>query len=206
MGYLSVIDALKIKGKTVDDAAIGNDKILIYKTTGDKLVYETKPSGGGGSKSFLIPPEAMNLESGGDYGGIKSRCGCASTITSDDNKLTGITTNFIIPADYSSGLAIKLIWKRGMGSGAGNMYAKSKVEHDAAGGGWNSGSVEKAYAAYAVETGTEALTFSDLTPSLSGLAAGRFVGVQIIRNAFDALDTMDAGLDFLGILIEYTAA
>jgi len=40
-------DAQKIKGKTVDDAAIGDDKILVYKTSGSKLVYEAKPAGGG---------------------------------------------------------------------------------------------------------------------------------------------------------------
>ena len=40
-------DAQKIKGKTVDDAAIADDKILVYKTTGNKLVYEVKPTGGG---------------------------------------------------------------------------------------------------------------------------------------------------------------
>ena len=38
-------DTLKIKGKTVDDAAIGDDKILVYKVAGTKLVYEAKPSG-----------------------------------------------------------------------------------------------------------------------------------------------------------------
>lgn len=43
---VSVQDALKIKGVTVDDAAIGDDKILVYKTATSTLVYEAKPTGG----------------------------------------------------------------------------------------------------------------------------------------------------------------
>jgi hypothetical protein len=40
-------DAQKIKGKPVDGSAIGNDKILVYKQSGDKIVYEAKPAGAG---------------------------------------------------------------------------------------------------------------------------------------------------------------
>jgi hypothetical protein len=35
-------DANKIQGHTVDETAIGDDKILVYKTTGDKFIYEAK--------------------------------------------------------------------------------------------------------------------------------------------------------------------
>ena len=37
----------KVGTKTVDEALIGDDKILVYKTATSNLVYETKPSGGG---------------------------------------------------------------------------------------------------------------------------------------------------------------
>ena len=40
-------NAQKIKGKPVDDAAIGDNKILVYKQSGDKIVYEAKPAGAG---------------------------------------------------------------------------------------------------------------------------------------------------------------
>lgn len=35
-------DANKIQSHSVDETAVGNDKILVYKTTGDKFVYEAK--------------------------------------------------------------------------------------------------------------------------------------------------------------------
>jgi hypothetical protein len=35
-------DANKIQGHTVDEAAVGDNKILVYKTSGDKFVYESK--------------------------------------------------------------------------------------------------------------------------------------------------------------------
>ena len=35
-------DANKIQGHTVDETSVGNDKILVYKITGDKFVYEAK--------------------------------------------------------------------------------------------------------------------------------------------------------------------
>lgn len=35
-------DADKIQGHTVDEAAIGDDKILVYKASGDKFAYEAK--------------------------------------------------------------------------------------------------------------------------------------------------------------------
>ncbi|RXG66676.1 hypothetical protein ES695_01890, partial [Candidatus Atribacteria bacterium 1244-E10-H5-B2] len=35
----------KIKGHTVDETDIANDKILVYKTTGNKFVYEAKSGG-----------------------------------------------------------------------------------------------------------------------------------------------------------------
>ncbi len=40
-------DAGKIVTKTVDDAAIANDKILVYKTATDNFVFEAQASGGG---------------------------------------------------------------------------------------------------------------------------------------------------------------
>ena len=54
-------DAQKIKGKTVDDAAIGDDKILVYKTAGTKLVYEAKPSGGGDMYKTTYDANANNI-------------------------------------------------------------------------------------------------------------------------------------------------
>jgi len=39
-------DAQKIRGKIVDDAAIGNGKVLVYRTSGDKLQYENQAGGG----------------------------------------------------------------------------------------------------------------------------------------------------------------
>jgi len=45
-------DALKIKGKTVDDAQIGDNKILVYKSASQTLVYEDKPTGGGGAAGW----------------------------------------------------------------------------------------------------------------------------------------------------------
>ncbi|MBA7542473.1 hypothetical protein ES705_34794 [subsurface metagenome] len=41
----------KIKGHIVDEAAIADNKILVYKTTGDKFVYEVQA--GGGVTTFL---------------------------------------------------------------------------------------------------------------------------------------------------------
>jgi len=35
-------DASKIQGHIVDEAAVGDDKILVYKTSGDKFIYEAK--------------------------------------------------------------------------------------------------------------------------------------------------------------------
>lgn len=48
------INALKVKGKEVDDSAIGDNKILVYKTGSGKLEYEAKPAGGG-LGTFNIP-------------------------------------------------------------------------------------------------------------------------------------------------------
>ena len=39
-------DASKIQGHSVDEAAIANDKVLVYKVTGDKFVYESKTTPG----------------------------------------------------------------------------------------------------------------------------------------------------------------
>ena len=39
-------DADKIQGHTVDETAIGNDKVLVYKTSGTKFVYESKGTPG----------------------------------------------------------------------------------------------------------------------------------------------------------------
>jgi len=44
-------DAQKIKGKTVDDAAIGDGKFLKYQTSGDKIVYASVSGGGDMLKS-----------------------------------------------------------------------------------------------------------------------------------------------------------
>jgi len=40
-------NAIKIKDKTVDDSAIGDNRILVYKSASQTLVYEDKPTGGG---------------------------------------------------------------------------------------------------------------------------------------------------------------
>lgn len=45
-------DAEKIKGKIVDDSAIGNDKVLTYKTASDKIEYG-EVAGGGDDASLL---------------------------------------------------------------------------------------------------------------------------------------------------------
>lgn len=47
-------DAQKIKGKTVDDSAIGDDKIFVYKLATDNIVYEAKPTGGGGAAKCVF--------------------------------------------------------------------------------------------------------------------------------------------------------
>jgi len=44
-------NAVKIKGKPVDDSGIGDGKILVYRATGDKLQYET-PAGGGAAAGW----------------------------------------------------------------------------------------------------------------------------------------------------------
>lgn len=41
----SIHDAVKIKGKTVDDSAIGDNKVLTYNAAGDKIIYQA--AGGG---------------------------------------------------------------------------------------------------------------------------------------------------------------
>jgi hypothetical protein len=51
-----------VGNKQVDETNIGNNKILIYKSIQDKLVYEAKPdgSGGGGAGTgFLLLPYAV---------------------------------------------------------------------------------------------------------------------------------------------------
>jgi len=39
-------DAIRIKGKTIDDSAISDGKVLVYRTSGDKLQYEDQAGGG----------------------------------------------------------------------------------------------------------------------------------------------------------------
>jgi hypothetical protein len=46
-------DASKIQGHTVDEAAIANDKILVYKSASGTFVFEAQ-SGGGGGGDFLV--------------------------------------------------------------------------------------------------------------------------------------------------------
>jgi len=54
-------NANKIKDKTVDDAAIGDDKILVYKTSGDKIVYEAKPAGAGDMYKSTYDANSNNI-------------------------------------------------------------------------------------------------------------------------------------------------
>lgn len=44
----------EVKAKTVDDVAIGDGKILVYRTTGDKLQYEEQTGGGAPSDKTYI--------------------------------------------------------------------------------------------------------------------------------------------------------
>jgi hypothetical protein len=44
----------KVRSKVVDESAIGDDKILVFKAASDTLVYEAKPSGGSGTPEDSI--------------------------------------------------------------------------------------------------------------------------------------------------------
>ncbi len=88
-------DAVKIQGKPVNDAAIGNDKILVYKTATGTLVYEAQGAGAG-------------VNSVGEYGDgttltgdVKIQEGTNITITrSDPNNSLIITSSGGTGATY----------------------------------------------------------------------------------------------------------
>jgi len=92
-------DSLKIKGKTVDDAAIGDDKILVYKTTGTKLVYEAKPTGGG---DVVGPASSVNER-------IVLFDGVTGKLIKDAGKLLSNTANNIPILDASALLPLAQI-------------------------------------------------------------------------------------------------
>jgi len=43
----------KVRSKVVDESAIADNKILVYKSASDTLVYESKPTGGSGAPSEM---------------------------------------------------------------------------------------------------------------------------------------------------------
>ena len=81
----------KIKGHTVDETAIGDDKILVYKTTGTKFVYEAKPAAG--STTFLGLTDTP-----GDYTGKAGEILRVNT-TPDAVEFSGITIETTLAVD-----------------------------------------------------------------------------------------------------------
>jgi len=118
-------DALKIKGKTVDDSAIGDNKILVYKTATQTLVYEDKPSGGGGAAGWqncICYPWAgiAVLDEDPDF-----------TYTSEVSENAGnyievAWFDFDIPAGTIKSIFANLVWAMKI-TGSGTGYVKWQI-------------------------------------------------------------------------------
>ncbi len=74
-------NAQKIKGKTVDDAAIGDGKVLVYRTTGDKLQYEEQAGGGGADEKVKV----TSNDSVAEYLKEKLSAGVGIALTEQDD-------------------------------------------------------------------------------------------------------------------------
>jgi len=118
-------DAIKIKGKTVDDSAIGDNKILVYKTATQTLVYEDKPTGGGGAVGWdnvICYPWAgtVVLDEDPDL-----------TYTSEVSESAGVYTevawfDFDIPTGSIKSIFAHLIWAMKI-TGSGTGYVKWQI-------------------------------------------------------------------------------
>jgi len=118
-------DALKIKGKTVDDSAIADNRILVYKTATQTLVYEDKPSGGGaaaGWQNCICYPWAgvVVLDEDPDL-----------TYTSEVSENAGTYVevawfDFDLPAGSIKSIFAHLIWAMKV-TGSGTGYVKWQI-------------------------------------------------------------------------------
>lgn len=77
-------DANKIQGHSVDETALGNDKVLVYKTSGDKYVYESKTTPG--------VHAASHQDGGGDEIDLTGLSGALGD-KQDANKIQGHVVN-----------------------------------------------------------------------------------------------------------------
>ena len=125
-------------------------------------------------------------------------------MTMEDNVTDTIGTTFYVPADFASFGSIKAVLTTGVSSG--NMYWKMDANWAAVGESRETNS----------ETGTIGTTtfsgtklFHVIEPNdamaMSGLAAGDYVGITCSRQAAHANDTVNAAVDFMGLLFTYTA-
>jgi len=60
------VDGGLVGTKEVDEAAIGNDKIIVYKTASDKLEYEAKAAGSGDMTKAVYDPASKNAQLAAD--------------------------------------------------------------------------------------------------------------------------------------------
>ena len=105
----------KIKGKTVDEGAIADDKILVYKTAGTKYVFEVKPSGGASYAQTVVV-----AKSGGDYTTIQAAVDSISDSADGKRYLIKVYPGVYVGVDFGTKGYITL---EGVGVGFGGKPA-----------------------------------------------------------------------------------
>ena len=107
---------------------------------------------------------------------------------------------FAVSSDFASGMTVKgLVYA----NGTGNMYSRLTVEYGAVGEDEANHTSNVAIAPVAVTSGDICVV---CTSSMTSAAVGDVVSVRWGREAQNALDTVDTGLNyFMGFLVEYTA-
>jgi hypothetical protein len=106
-----------------------------------------------------------------------------------------------IPTDFVSlSKAVVVLLPKG----TGNLYLSTSSSFAANGESRATHTDSVAAAAVAVVTNT--MKEYDVSGALTGIAAGDYLGLAVLRDTTNVLDTCDAGLFIMGILIEYISA